>query len=786
MQQPTRLISTPFAQEGEKTEIQNVTGEFDNSATYRLGFPPLTMQSIRSGGKPPKGTDFNGVLFDITENISFLCKGGRYQYNSGLSTLIGGYPEGSNLLLDDNVTEVVSTVAGNQNNPNTNMTGWILKPNKTTAVNVADASGETQQQVNYNGGSKWHSRVGGYQENERVVLTNGDIVKSTVDGNVNDPNVDMTGWVKVNDASQIKYSLLSNSIINELNHKLSERVSVKDFGAVGDGVTDDRPAIQAAIDYAVAFGGCNIYFPRSSTYYAIKSTHPNHPDSALVLDAANSGDNIYRRGKIKFIGEFERSEIKLDVPTVIKNHLYIKGRSNFLSFDSIWINADRKAQYTINGSDEFHPFLQLNKCRIRRGTVAALDVATYVSNFTLTLFEDCGVDGTGLIIKAPASSPSGPNTSLSMQSCYALNCGTGYDFGFMTYISLNACACDEAEIGYKFANAYGVTMNGCGAERVRQPVLVNAYRGFMLNTFYMLDCGGSVAEPQDVLIEFKSGIGATASGIRTENPRPYNYILGSTGSEFGSESVTVLDNSVRRDQAKFVTTINSDRPIKFLIGDSSRKNLTINVSSVADLIKNLRLYALDFELNHEITIQLADGIYNIPDDNLAYIRRVYGNGRLTIQGNSSNREAVKVYNIYRQLQVDCCTAKIRFKDLTISCATSNNGNERLYVNNSPSVYLDNVLITKAGLNVGVGCNAVNGSNVYIQNSTIIDSSAFATATWRKDASSKFIIQGYDAIPTSGAWSNGMRINFDTITAAGGYGAVCTASGLSGTWLVLGA
>lgn len=62
------------------------------------------------------------------------------------------------------------------------------------AKNVNDASGETQQQVNYNGGAKWHSRAGGYLENERVVLANGDIVKSTVDGNTNDPNVDMTGW----------------------------------------------------------------------------------------------------------------------------------------------------------------------------------------------------------------------------------------------------------------------------------------------------------------------------------------------------------------------------------------------------------------------------------------------------------------------------------------------------------------------------------------------------------------------------------------------------------------
>ena len=64
-----------------------------------------------------------------------------------------------------------------------------------TADLVLNKSGETQQQVNYSGGSKWHSRVGGYLENERVVLANGDIVRSTIDGNVNNPNVNMTGWV---------------------------------------------------------------------------------------------------------------------------------------------------------------------------------------------------------------------------------------------------------------------------------------------------------------------------------------------------------------------------------------------------------------------------------------------------------------------------------------------------------------------------------------------------------------------------------------------------------------
>ena len=263
MQQPTRLISTPFAQEGEKTEIQNVTGEFDNSATYRLGFPPLTMQSIRSGGKPPKGTDFNGVLFDITENISFLCKGGRYQYNAGLSTLIGGYPKGSNLLLDDDVTEVVSTVAGNQNNPNTDMTGWTFKPNKTTAANVADASGETQQQVNYNGGSKWHSRVGGYKKNERVVLANGDIVKSTIDGNTNDPNVDMTGWVEDLSDTRIKIKLtaVADAVQKSLYEVVYDQIiDVTWFGAIGNWNKDTQTganstvAVQNAIAYLATLG----------------------------------------------------------------------------------------------------------------------------------------------------------------------------------------------------------------------------------------------------------------------------------------------------------------------------------------------------------------------------------------------------------------------------------------------------------------------------------------------------------------------------------------------------
>jgi len=47
--------------------------------------------------------------------------------------------------------------------------------------------------------------------------------------------------------------------------KISDTLSVKDFGATGDGTTDDTTAIQACLTYAVSLGGKAVYFP-AGTY----------------------------------------------------------------------------------------------------------------------------------------------------------------------------------------------------------------------------------------------------------------------------------------------------------------------------------------------------------------------------------------------------------------------------------------------------------------------------------------------------------------------------------------
>lgn len=71
------------------------------------------------------------------------------------------------------------------------------------ALAVTTANTQTQQAINDSVGAKWYAKGGGYPINYRVMLDNGDIVKSTAPNNIANPNTDLTGWVKTGDASQI-------------------------------------------------------------------------------------------------------------------------------------------------------------------------------------------------------------------------------------------------------------------------------------------------------------------------------------------------------------------------------------------------------------------------------------------------------------------------------------------------------------------------------------------------------------------------------------------------------
>jgi putative cofactor-binding repeat protein len=68
------------------------------------------------------------------------------------------------------------------------------------------------------------------------------------------------------DASVVSYNPAgTGAVATNVQTKLRESVSVQDFGAVGDGVTNDAPAIALAITAVIAAGGGTVFFP-AGTY----------------------------------------------------------------------------------------------------------------------------------------------------------------------------------------------------------------------------------------------------------------------------------------------------------------------------------------------------------------------------------------------------------------------------------------------------------------------------------------------------------------------------------------
>lgn len=136
---PPVKIYTAFAQSASPGYITAVpqTTSTPGQFSWTLGSGPETFLAPGSGGTPPLGDSFNGLMNQITDNIRWNTAGQIFPYDSTYSTNIGGYPKNSILLMGgtNGPGLWISTVNNNTVNPDSGTpsapaTGWaVLQPN---------------------------------------------------------------------------------------------------------------------------------------------------------------------------------------------------------------------------------------------------------------------------------------------------------------------------------------------------------------------------------------------------------------------------------------------------------------------------------------------------------------------------------------------------------------------------------------------------------------------------------------------------------------------------------
>jgi hypothetical protein len=116
--------SKPFGVNGQREPLLPTTPAGDNTASYDMGFPPITMILKSAGGLPPKGQDMNQILFELSSLCRWFSAGALNTYDSTFSTDISGYPAGAALISDDGNDIYINTTDANTTNPNASGAGW--------------------------------------------------------------------------------------------------------------------------------------------------------------------------------------------------------------------------------------------------------------------------------------------------------------------------------------------------------------------------------------------------------------------------------------------------------------------------------------------------------------------------------------------------------------------------------------------------------------------------------------------------------------------------------------
>lgn len=345
------------------------------------------------------------------------------------------------------------------------------------------------------------------------------------------------------------------------NETLERGINVKWFGAVGDGVHDDLPAFQAAIDYLPEAGG-KIVIPRPKKNYLFNTTHPDYEDKQLVINKNSVELEFETNGDVEVDNGYLASGIEVDSVIFVE-----EGVRNF-TVNKGYIHCKGVSKYGIK-SEKFISRIKIDKLRILQPKNEGIHAIAWMAYLSGVEVQNSG--GSGFYVAGDVDN-SVQGTSVSFQNCYSINAASsGFHVELMTYSSFTSCGVDHSPIGYQLVRTKGFSLISNGAENCINPVKCNGCEFGVIEGLSL----PTMASDTDAIVELTNSMYIKIGTL-------FNNALTFKSKVRLKErsSVVITDYSIAQGHIDNQSTYSEQEPVEFLVGKARRAQVAYQALTV--------------------------------------------------------------------------------------------------------------------------------------------------------------------------------------------------------------